>query len=314
MKLDVEFSSTNDKQDSNILIIGASGFLGSNILLGLEGKQKCWAHSLTRRINLAGTKGIQVDLRTPKSATELLGNLRPSLVVNCAALANIEACEREPELAKRLNADLPAELAKGCRALGAKLVHVSTDAVCDDARDICEVTSIKSPKNVYGYTKASGEDLVLSILPTALVIRTNIIGWSPTGTRSLLEFFLSALVRKQQVNGFHDSLFRPISACNFWPIVSEWLRDEKFGVMHAVGSELISKYEFGCRVAHAFDFNSDVISRTSINESDLGRLRGRSLNLRPSEIRESDLIDIDLALRDLRILSESGYRERLSQI
>jgi dTDP-4-dehydrorhamnose reductase len=147
-----------------------------------------------------------------------------------------------------------------------------------------------------------------------MVVRTNIIGWSPTGSRSLLEFFYNSLLRSEPVKGFADSYFRPISANNFWPLVSEWLPSTTGGIFHAFGSELISKYDFGCRVAKAFNFDPNLVSSTSLESESPLNVRSKSLNLSPSHVNEEALLDIDRSLKVLSKLSLSGYREKLSQL
>lgn len=300
--------------DNGILIVGASGFLGSNILLAAQADYRCIAHSSSHEISLEGIIGIQSDLKFAKSGIDLVSELAPSLVVNCAALADIDKCENNPELAQRLNADLAAEIAIGCRNVGAKLVHVSTDAVFGKSDGMLDIDSPRSPINVYGHTKSEGESNVMELHPSSLIVRTNIIGWSPTGTRSLLEFFYNALNNGKSVGGYHDYKFRPVSASNFWPLVLDWVIDEKFGIHHAFGSDLISKYEFGRRVARTFDLDADLIIPKSMFQDETMDLRPKCLNLRPSEVTRNILLDIDLALEELRNLAGLGYRKKLSSI
>jgi len=301
--------------DSNlILIIGASGFLGSNILLSIQKRSNCVAHSSLHQIKVPGVKSVQADLRLHNSALELVHRIHPSLVINCAALANIDQCEQDPELAVRLNTEMPLELAIGCENVGAQLVHVSTDAVFSGELDFYNIEDMTSPINVYGETKARAEEVIMKSLPNALIVRTNIIGWSPTGSRSLLEFFVRSLSKEETCGGFYDSMFRPIAANNFWPITYEWLRNNRTGISHAFGSELISKYEFGCRIARQFNFDSQLIVQTSIEQSFERNVRGKSLNLLPSDVHDPDLLNIDSALVQLQNLAKSGYQKSLGLV
>jgi dTDP-4-dehydrorhamnose reductase len=306
--------SEDNSDQPLVLIVGASGFLGANVLLSLQKTFRCVAHSSTSKIMSEQFDCIVSDLRHKNSATALVEMLKPSLVLNCAALADIDLCESNLELAVRLNSVMPGELAQGCAATGAKLVHVSTDAVFGSSVLPVEPLSIVSPINNYGRTKAAGEEFVLNYLPSAMVVRTNIIGWSPTGSRSLLEFFYNSLLRGEPVKGFADSYFRPISANNFWPLVSEWLPSATGGIFHAFGSQLISKYDFGCRVAKAFNFDPNLVSSTSLESESPLNVRSKSLNLTPSHVYEEALLDIDMSLKVLSKLALSGYRENLSQL
>ena len=304
----------NQDDSSLILIVGASGFLGSNVLLSIQGHSNCVAHSSSHKIRVPGIRSVQADLRLPNSALELVRQINPSLVINCAALANIDQCEQDPELAFRLNTEMPNELAIGCGNVGAQLVHVSTDAVFSGEFDFYNIEDSTSPINVYGKTKARAEEIIMKSLPNALIVRTNIIGWSPTGSRSLLEFFVRSLKKEETCGGFYDSMFRPIAANNFWPITFEWLRNNKTGITHAFSSELISKYEFGCRIARQFKFDPQLIVKTSIEKGFEKNIRGKSLNLLPSDVHDPDLLDIDSALVQLQNLAKSGYQKSLELI
>ena len=304
----------NQDDSSLILIVGASGFLGSNVLLSIQSHSDCVAHSSSHKIKVPGISSVQADLRLPNSALELVRQINPSLVINCAALANIDQCEKDPELAFRLNTEMPSELAIGCGNVGAQLVHVSTDAVFSGEFDFYNIEDRTSPINVYGETKARAEEIIMKSLPNALIVRTNIIGWSPTGSRSLLEFFVRSLKKEEACRGFYDSMFRPIAAHNFWPITYEWLTNSRTGISHAFGSELISKYEFGCRIAQQFNFDPQLIVQTSIEQSFEKNVRGKSLNLLPSDVHDPELLDIDSALMKLQNLAKSGYQKSLELI
>jgi dTDP-4-dehydrorhamnose reductase len=304
----------NVSDNPRALIVGASGFLGANVLLALQDKFQCVAHSSSKRIEGANFSGYALDLRKPKSALSMVRKIKPALVINCAALTQIELCESNFELANRLNSLVPAELAAGCAEVGAKFVHVSTDAVFRSSDRPIEPETEVNPINNYGKTKAAGEELVLSNLPSSTIVRTNIVGWSPTGTRSLHEFFFNRLQSNQSVKGFQDSYFRPITANNFWPIVNHWVPESSGGIFHAFGSELISKFEFGCRVAQVFNLDPDLVIRSKMEDEHTQSLRSHSLNLAPSKIINNSLLDINLSLTELRNLAESGYRERLHQL
>ena len=306
--------SEDDSDKPLVLIVGASGFLGANVLLGLQETYRCVAHSSSSMMKGEFFDNIISDLRRKNSGVALVEKIKPSLVLNCAALANIELCETNFELAKRLNSVVPGELARGCAAVGSKYVHVSTDAVFGSSTQAIEPLGIVSPINNYGRTKAAGEESVLNCLPSAMVVRTNIVGWSPRGSRSLLEFFYNSLLKGQPVEGFEDSYFRPISANNFWPIISEWLATTTGGIYHAFGSELISKYDFGCRVAKAFDLNPNLVSSTKMETEFPLNLRSKSLNLAPSPLGMAVLLNIDKSLSGLSKLALSGYREKLRHL
>ena len=100
-------------------------------------------HALCRQLEadpqaelLAAVDLPEVDLSVPEAVEDLLGSLArpPDWVANAAAMTQVDRCEREPEPAWRANALAPGLLAQACARRGARLVHVSTDAVFDGLR------------------------------------------------------------------------------------------------------------------------------------------------------------------------------------
>lgn len=101
------------------------------------------------------------------------------VVVNCAAMTNVDAAETDPDGAHLINAVGPGNLARICARVGARLVHVSTDYVFSgDSDRPYEITDATGPLSVYGRTKLDGEHAVLDALPDAHVVRTS---WVYTG-------------------------------------------------------------------------------------------------------------------------------------
>ena len=132
-------------------------------------------------------------------------------LINCAALANLEECEQSPELAKILNVDLPAQLAKSCAQRGIRFVHISTDAVFDGEKEEAYTEEdIPNPLGVYSQTKLDSEQATFSENPDAIVARVNMFGWSLSNRRSLGEFFVNNLSEGKNVNGFTDVIFCPM--------------------------------------------------------------------------------------------------------
>ncbi len=142
-----------------ILITGASGLLGLNFALQAAGDARYAVTGVVHHNELAGVpfSVLQSDLARPRAVAELLELTRPELVIHCAALANLEACEAQPEQAWRLNAGVPGDLAIATAQAGIKLVHISTDAVFDGQRGDYTEEDKPNPLGVYARSKLAGE-------------------------------------------------------------------------------------------------------------------------------------------------------------
>jgi dTDP-4-dehydrorhamnose reductase len=262
-----------------ILITGASGLLGLNLALETSDK-----HHLTGvdRSRLTGVpfELVCADLLETETIDHIIDAARPDWLIHCAALANLEACEADPELARRLNADLPGDLAAACLRRGVKMVHISTDSVFDGTKEgIYTEADLPNPPGVYAVTKLQGERNVLSVNPQAIVARVNFFGWSLSGKRSLSEFFFNNLSAGQPCNGFRDIWFCPSFVCDLADTLLKMLEKDLAGLYHAAGPEALTKYDFGVRLARRFGFDETLVHPISVEESGLTARRSHNLRL-----------------------------------
>ena len=116
-----------------------------------------------------------LDLLDHAALREAVRSLRPGVIVNAAAFTDVDRAESEPDLARSLNALVPATLATEARLLGATLIHYSTDYVFDGTKGHpYQEHDIPHPLNVYGRTKLEGEQAIESLGGLFLILRT---GW-----------------------------------------------------------------------------------------------------------------------------------------
>lgn len=178
---------------TRFLVTGASGLLGLNFSLQAVGRHQIVGVVNQHTIKRVPFHVVQSDLGQPGVTEDLLDEYRPEVVIHCAAMANVDACETQPDLAYHINATVPGEMALACKSRGVRFVHISTDAVFDGQRGDYSETDTPNPINVYAKTKLAGEQAVLSANADALVARVNFYGYSLFGKRSLGEFFVNNL-------------------------------------------------------------------------------------------------------------------------
>jgi dTDP-4-dehydrorhamnose reductase len=262
-----------------ILVTGASGLLGLNLSLGMIGTHTIVGADRGKLIDTP-FELVKADLLEPGACSRLLNQAQPDAVIHTAAIAIIDACESDPERARLLNAEVPGELADLCARRDIRLIHISTDAVFDGTMDgIYTEDDVPNPLGVYAQTKLDGERAVLSVNPDAAVARVNFFGWSLSGTRSLSEFFYNNLSTGKQANGFTDVWFCAMFVGDLASILIRMLEKGLSGLYHTVGSEAITKYDFGVRIARQFGFNEGLIRPISVEESGLKARRSRNLRL-----------------------------------
>ena len=104
-----------------ILITGASGLLGLNIALEVANQHIVFGQVNSNGIHTEAFTVLKANLVEPGAVERLLDQSQPDWVIHCAALANLEACENEPDLARELNTEIPRKLAELCQKGGARL-------------------------------------------------------------------------------------------------------------------------------------------------------------------------------------------------
>ena len=264
---------------TRIMITGASGLLGLNLSLA-----KYETHTIigVDRSKLRGTpfELVRADLSEPGVISHLIDTLRPDAIIHTAANANVDACELDPPGAQRLNGELPGELAEACAKHSLRLLHISTDAVFDGtSKGVYTESDTPNPLGIYAQTKLAGERNVLSANPQAIVARVNFFGWSLSGARSLSEFFYNKLSSREQCNGFTDVFFCPLFVGDLANTLILMLEKNLAGLYHVVGSEALSKYDFGQRIARQFSFDPGLVIPRSVEESGLKAPRSHNLRL-----------------------------------
>jgi dTDP-4-dehydrorhamnose reductase len=199
-------------------------------------------------------------------------------LINCAALANLEECEKYPDKARVLNAEVPAEMANECAGRNIKFIHFSTDAVFDGTKEgAYSEADEPNPLGVYAQTKLEGERAALSANPQAIVARVNFFGWSLGGRRSLGEFFVNNLSEGKNVNGFTDVIFCPMWVNHLAQTLIAMLEKDLRGLYHVVGAQAMSKYQFGVEVARKFGLRESLIEPQSVERSALTVRRSHNL-------------------------------------
>ena len=298
-----------------LLILGVSGLLGSNLALeAAERDHELLGLSRSQALPGASFPVQQLDLEQAGAARKLLEGSQPDAVLNCTALASLEACERDPQRAQRLNVQLPRELARACRDMGITLQQISTDAVFDGQRGNYAESDPVNPLSVYASTKWEGEEAVRSEYPQASIARVNFFGWSLSAERSLAEFFYNNLVAGQKMKGLVDRFFNPLHVTHLAQLLLQMLERGLSGTYHVASPLSMSKYEFGVAIAQRFGLDEGLIAEAK--SADLGYEAARSPNLTISvhkltQALDRELPDVHAGIDLLHQQHRSGYPQRL---
>ena len=201
-----------------ILIFGGAGQLGATLhrYCGVA------ATSLTR---------LECDVTDRDQVEQAIGALRPSIVINTAAMTDVDACETEPQRAGIINAWAPGFIADVCRRNDAHFVQISTDFVFGGGAARHAEWSPTGPVNVYGQTKLAGEHAALAANPSALIVRT---AWLFSNLDTGFLRWVASAAEKPELEVLGDSIGSPSFAEDV-ATATIWLAKRRVsGIVHVV--------------------------------------------------------------------------------
>lgn len=257
-----------------VVVTGANGLVGSRLsrLLVSQGHEVfAWARG-EARATLNGAKYVSVDLVDADAVSRSLRESRPDVIINPAAMTDVDGCERDPLGAWAANVDAPATLARCARELDAHLVHVSTDYVFDGDAGPYDIDATPNPRGVYAITKHAGEQAVRALLPTARwsIARTAVVyGWPSTGKNNFGSWLLSTLSAGKPVNLFADQWVSPSHADNVSGMLAELAAKKLGGIWHTCGAEVVDRVTFGHQLCERFGFDKALIKPSSMAQVNL---------------------------------------------
>lgn len=244
-----------------VLVIGASGMIGSTVLRVLSEK-KDWQvfgsvrdESVKRFFPAAiGERLIaEVDVEHPDALVKVLDQVRPDVVVNCAGLTKHKPEAEDPLVSIPINTLMPHRLAGLCKLVGARLIHVSTDCVFSGEKGSYTEDDFADARDVYGKSKALGE----VDYPHAITLRTSTIGHELQSTYGLLDWFLS---QQGRCKGYTNAIFSGLPTVVFAQVVRDVVipHAELSGLYH-VAAKPINKFDLLKLIAEVYGKSIDIV-------------------------------------------------------
>jgi dTDP-4-dehydrorhamnose reductase len=206
-----------------ILVTGAAGLLGGSMVAEARG----------RGHEVVGLSRAELDVTDEGRVRDLIAGHRPDAIVHCAGHTGVDQAESEPALARTVNRDGARNVAVAADASGADLLYVSTDYVFDGRKRSPYVPADETgPLSVYGRTKLEGEQVVMSALPGALVVRTS---WLYGGKSGFVPAVLRRAGSGERLRVVDDQRGRPTWAPDAAAVMLDLLGRGASGVWHAAG-------------------------------------------------------------------------------
>lgn len=273
-----------------LYITGIAGLLGANIALDLADRYDIYGCDLIRVPDLE-FQYETFDLLDFRKIESSIIDYRPDVVIHTAAMVNVDECERNPERARILNAQLTKKISDICEKHSAFLVYISTDSVFDGSLErLYTENDITNPLNIYAKTKLNGEQYVLE--KKGLVIRTNIYGINKQNKMSFGEWIVISLMQGKTLNMFTDIKFSPILVNDLAYVIDLALENRLKGLYNVCATGAISKYDFGIKVKEKFEIETGRICKALSDDMHFEAFRPKNMGMSNEKI--SKRLDITL--------------------
>ncbi|MBR4910270.1 MAG: dTDP-4-dehydrorhamnose reductase [Clostridia bacterium] len=243
-----------------ILITGAKGQLGQELIGILKsGRAEIGAISESYAGALVTAADIEdFDITDLKSTRSFIENAKPDIIINCAAMTNVDGCETAREAAFSINAAGVRNLAVCAKEAGAKFIQISTDYVFSGSADrpYCEWDVI-APKSVYGASKALGEKYALSFCDKTFIIRTSwLYGYEG---KNFVKTVRRVLREKGKITVVDDQRGNPTGANDLAYHILKLALTGDYGIYHCTGEGECSWYEFAREIARLSGYGEEAV-------------------------------------------------------
>lgn len=248
----------------NLLITGANGQLGNELKDLLE-KGNCELGAISSDYEDCDITAVDVDrldIANAEQVFEFVNAIQPDVILNCAAMTNVDGCETQMEAAMQVNAIGARNLAMAAEEFGAKIVHVSTDYVFagDGTQPYCE-WDLPAPNTVYGKSKLLGEQYVAQFSTKFFIVRTSWLYGRVGG--NFVKTMLRLGTERPEITVVHDQRGNPTNALDLAYHILKLALTEEYGVYHCTGEGECSWYDFASEIMRLAGLSAKVLPCTT---------------------------------------------------
>ncbi len=251
----------SDGKPTRILVTGASGLLGGKIVELASGKGHEVFSAYKEHQPLQG-RAVQLDQTEEGQVKKVVSESKPDVIINGAALTDVDLCEEKSDSAFLLNATAVGYLAKAARESNAFLLQMSTDYVFSGDKGGYSETDAPAPINKYGLSKLKGEEAAMRVGEKSYCIaRASVVyGWGRTHRPNAASFIYAKLSNGDKVSMVNDQYCSPTLNTSLAGMVLEIAERRVPGIMHTAGATRLSRYDFALDVARTFGLDTNLIS------------------------------------------------------
>lgn len=256
-----------------VLVTGVGGQLGFDVVKELEARGHV----------AIGVNHQTMDITDADMVDRVIRENAPDAVIHCAAYTAVDAAEDDEEQCRRVNVDGTRNIAKVCRELNIKLLHISTDYVFSGKGERpWEPDDERDPQNVYGRTKYEGELAVQNTLEKYFIVR---VTWTfGVNGKNFVKTMLRLSESHDTLRVVNDQIGSPTYTLDLAKLLACMVETEKYGVYHATNEGICSWYEFACAIFREAGLG-EKMTVLPVTSEEYGAKAPRPLNSRMSNAK-----------------------------
>jgi len=248
-----------------VLITGSNGLLGQkvvellsrstnyNLLLTSKQEQSVFSdETLPYR---------KLDASDRQEVRKVVDEIEPDIIINTAAMTNVDKCETDRDAAWRANVVTVENLAYSAKLVGARVIHISTDYVFDGKSGPYDELDRPNPLSYYGRTKLASENILKTNGIPYTIVRTMVLYGIGFGVKmNFALWLLRELSEGRPVRVVDDQFSNPTLADDLAYALMKIVELERTGLYHVAGPDLVSRYAFARALADVFEFDQNMIT------------------------------------------------------
>jgi len=257
-----------------ILITGSNGLLGQKLLHNLRQDSLVEILATSKGANRVseqnGYSYFELDITDKKQVEELIANKKPDVVINTAAMTNVDLCEDQKHACDSLNVDAVQYLADACAKIDAHLIQISTDFIFDGEDGPYTEEDEPNPLSYYGLSKLKSEQLLQSHSVKWTILRTIIVFGvgEKLSKGNIVLWAKDALITGDPLNIIDDQFRAPTLAEDLADACILAAKKKALGIYNISGKDIMSIYEMVERVAKHYGNSTEYLNRISTSTLD----------------------------------------------
>jgi len=299
-----------------LLTVAATGLVGSKVASRAI-NQEFETYHTNNTLDSNFPRTFNLDIRDREATMRLVSKIRPHIIINAAALTNVDYCETHKKEAEDVNTRGVKNLADAALINKSRLIQISTDSVFDGAYGHYAESDTPHPINHYSATKLEAENIVSQLPDYAIARPSAIYGWhsrksaGSSGSTKAMNFAMYVLDRLKtnlSVRAIRDQYNSPTFADNLAEALLNLARRNESGIFHVAGRSCLSRYEFALKIAQTFGYKTELIHPVFASEFDQVAIRPKNCCLRVEKAERTlrmRFLSVDEGIRQMKVQAAS---------